>query len=106
MVNTDNKTFKILALTLTALIAGVESQANCWSPTSPQCCWVVRSWQLMGKTIPTGIQSTDNSCCTLPMAGVTCDSTKTKVTRIGWQSQGLSGSIPGEIGNLTSLRFL
>ncbi len=104
MVNTDNKTFKILALTLTALIAGVESQANCTS-TSPECCWVVRSLQLMGKTIPTGISSTDNSCCTVPMTGVTCDSSN-KVKQIYWGYKGLSGSIPRSMGKLTSLTHL
>ena len=98
----DNKIF--LALTLTALIAGVESQATCDS-NSPQCCWVVQSWQLMGKTIPTGISSTDNSCCTVPMTGVTCDSSN-KVININWYSKGLSGSIPADIGNLTSLQIL
>ena len=70
---------------------------------STECCWAVRSWQLMGKSIPTGIQSTDNSCCTLPMDGVTCDSTKTKVTGINWGNLGLSGSLPTDIGNLKNL---
>ena len=92
---------KILALTLTALIAGVESQATC-TTASPQCCWVVRSWQLMGKTIPAGITSNDNSCCTLPMTGVTCDSTN-KIIKISWAFSKLSGAIPASIGNLVNL---
>ena len=127
MLNTDNKNFKIMALSLSALIAGVESQkttkstkatkttnttnttsssiASCTS-SSPQCCWVVRSWQLMNGVFTTGINSTDNSCCTLPMTGVTCDSTNTKITRIDWVQMGLSGLIPAEIGNLDSLTYL
>jgi hypothetical protein len=105
MLNTDNKNFKILALTLTAFILGVESQISTCTSTSPECCWVVRSWQLMGKTVPAGISSTDNSCCTAPMTGVTCDSSN-KVLHIYWGSKGLSGPIPAEIGNLTSLQRL
>jgi hypothetical protein len=95
---------KILTLTITALIAGVESQATCTS-SSPQCCWVVRSWQLMGRTIPAGISSTDNSCCTVPMANVTCDSSN-RVIKLLWVSKGLSGSIPAAIGNLINLQQL
>ena len=94
----------ILALALSALIVGTDAAVSCNSG-SPQCCWVVRSWQLMGKSIPTGISSTDNSCCTVPMAGVTCDSTN-KVINIYWVWQGLSGSIPRSMGKLTSLTKL
>ncbi len=104
MLNTDNKTFQILALNIAAFILGVESQDTCTS-TSPECCWVVRSWQLMGKTVPAVISSTDNSCCTVPMAGVTCDSTN-KVKEIFWRFAGLSGSIPRSIRKLTSLTKL
>ena len=104
----------ILALALSALIATAEAQktkktssiASC-TTSSPQCCWVVRSWQLMGKTIPSGIKSTDSSCCTLPMSGVsrvTCDSSN-KVKKIFWV-WGLSGSIPAEIGKLINLTHL
>ncbi len=94
----------ILALALSSLIRGTDAAVSCGS-TSLQCCWVVRSWQLMGKSIPTGISSTDNSCCTVPMYGVTCNSTN-KVTMLKWGNDGLSGSIPAEIGKLTSLTHL
>jgi len=103
MLSTDNKNSKILALTLSALVVGVKAQTVTCTTASPQCCWVVRSWQLMGKAIPTGIKSTDRSCCTVPMAGVTCDSTKTKVTGLDWSFKSLTGSIPSEIGNLVDL---
>jgi len=106
MLSTDNKNFKISALALSAMIAGVEAQTVTCTSTSPQCCWVVRSWQLMGQFIPTGIKSTDNSCCTVPMSGVFCDSTKTKVTGLDWSSKALTGSIPADIGKLTSLTSL
>jgi len=102
MLNTDNKNFKILALAISALIVGVEAQVTC-TTSSPQCCWVVRSWQLLGKSIPTGIKSTDKSCCTKPLDGVYCDSTNTKVILIDWAFINLKGSIPSEIGKLTSL---
>jgi len=93
MINT-----KILALAFSALIVRVDAQVTCTS-SSPQCCWVVRSWQLMGQSVPTGISPNDNSCCTKPMAGVTCDSTKTQVTRIEWSSMNLVSLIPSDIGN-------
>ena len=95
----------LLALALSALIVGVEAQATC-TASSPQCCWVVRSWQLMGQTVPTGISLNDNSCCTKPMNGVYCDSTKTKVAMIAWSDKNLTGSIPASIGNLESLTVL
>jgi hypothetical protein len=59
----------------------------------------------MGKFIPAGISSTDNSCCSVPLVGITCDS-KNKVTAINWRMAELSGSIPPEIGNLNSLQNL
>ena len=95
----NNKIF--LALAIAALIAGVESQANC-TPTSPQCCWVVRSWQLMGMT--TTVSSTSSTAC-CSMTGVTCDSTN-KVTMLYWNATGLKNSIPSSIGNLINLQIL
>ena len=64
--------------------------------TSPQCCWVVRIWKLMGKT--TNVSPTSSTAC-CSMTGVTCDNTN-KVRKIVWGFKGLSGSIPAEIGNL------
>ena len=99
MIFSSLKNCKILALALSALIVGVDSQATCDS-TSPACCWVVRSWQLMGQT--TDVSSTSaTACCS--MAGEYCDFT---ITGIDWRSEDLSGSIPASIGNLKSLTFL
>ena len=56
----------------------------------------------MGKS--TTVSSTSSTAC-CSMTGVTCDSTN-KVINITWTSQGLSGSIPASIGNLTSLQIL
>ena len=91
----------ILALTLSAFILGVESQATCTS-TSPECCWVVRSWQLMGKSTTVSPTSA-TACCS--MTGVDCDSTN-KVTMLMWNVTGLKNSIPSDIGKLTSLTRL
>jgi hypothetical protein len=67
---------------------------------------------MMGKTTPASHTSA-TACCS--MAGVTCDSSN-KVIKIVWSSKGLSGStifsnqlsgsIPGEIGNLRNLQIL
>ncbi len=59
----------------------------------------------MGGDIPEGLKSSDNSCCTL-MTSITCDSSKTKVEKIDWNTQELSGIIPLEIVKLTSLTDL
>ena len=66
----------------------------------------------MGKT-PSVDPTSATACChylgltkqTSGMAGVTCTAGGT-VTRIDWTSKGLTGSIPPEIGNLTSLQWL
>ncbi len=87
--------------------SGVKSQApKCKGKKSHQCCWVVRSWNLMNKEIPSRISANDNSCCTKPMAGVTCNRQNTTILNIEWSEQELSGSIPVAIGNLTSLQTL
>jgi hypothetical protein len=66
----------------------------------------------MGKT--TSVSSTSaTACCytlgsttqTSGIPGVTCTSDGT-VTFIDWTNRGLTGSIPSEIGNLTSLQWL
>ena len=99
MISIDLK-YSILALTLSALIAGVNSQATCTS-SSPDCCWVVRIRQLMGKT--TSVSPTSSTAC-CSMAGVTCSGSSIIV--INWENNGLKGSIPPSIGNLTSLENL
>ena len=119
----------VFVVTLYALIAGVKSQktttttsiATCTS-TSHQCCWVIRSWQLMGQK--TTISSKDNSCCfkslELPLVKrqfisievwspetrVVCDSKNTKIVEIQWKSLYSKGQIPLELGKLTSLTRL
>ena len=90
----------ILAFALIGLIAGVESLASCTS-ASPQCCWVVRSWQLMGKS--TSVSSTSSTAC-CSMSGVSCSGSS--VTGINWDSKYLTGTIPAELGKLTSLTRL
>ena len=42
----------IIAMTLAILISPADAQTSSTSctSTSPQCCWVKRSWDLMGKT--------------------------------------------------------
>ena len=90
----------ILALGLSAFSVFVNAQTACDS-TSPQCCWVVRSWQLMGQntTVSSG---SDKECCS--MDGVSCSGSL--VTAINWNYKGLSGSIPADIGNLKNLTNL
>lgn len=95
----------IFALTLSTLLAAVETKAALFPAQTSDCYWVVRSWQKMGKNIPANVSSTDNSCCTLPMTGVTCD-TSNRVKGIDWSFEDLTGSIPSEIGNLKSLTWL
>ena len=55
----------------------------------------------MGKN--TSVSSTDSTAC-CSMLGVTCSGSN--VTQINWGSQQLTGSIPLEIGKLTSLEIL
>ena len=101
MFKIGNNNFKLWVLIVSAIIVGAESQVTCDS-SSADCCWVVRSWQLMGKT--TSVSPTSaTTCCS--MTGVTCDSTS-KVIELAWASQGLSGSIPAEIGSLEKLQKL
>ena len=82
----------------------INTTAICTS-TSSDCCWVVRSWQMMGQTIPSDISPTDNSCCSKSMDGVTCDGNY-KITSIRWIKKGLNQHIPSGIGNLKSLTHL
>jgi hypothetical protein len=104
----------MLSLMIASVISPAEAQtvpATC-SSSSPQCCWVVRIWQKMGKT--TSVSSTNATACCYTLGsttqssgipGVTCSSTGTvtTVTKIEWNSQSLTGPIPFEIGNLANL---
>jgi hypothetical protein len=107
-----NASFMMLFLLILAMISPAKAQAVTCGPISPQCCWVRRSWQLMGKTTTVDPTSATACCYTLGttkqtsgMAGVTCTSAGT-VTKIDWTNKGLTGSIPPEIGNLTDLNYL
>ena len=100
----------LLSIMIASMISPAEAQtvpATCDS-SSPQCCWVVRIWQLLGKT--TSVSSTSSTACCKNLnaggiTGVACNSDGT-VTQIGWANQGLSGSIPSDIGKLVNLRIL
>jgi hypothetical protein len=109
----------IMAMTLASLISPADAQTSsttCTS-TSPQCCWVKRSWQLMGRT--TSVSATHaTACCnyvvsstgtttnqTSGIPGVNCTSTGI-VTQITWAAQSLRYSIPTELGNLRNLTTL
>jgi hypothetical protein len=109
----------VMAMTLAILISPADAQTSSTSctSTSPQCCWVKRSWQLMGRT--TSVSSTSaTACCrtlvsstgttttqTTGITGVKCTSTGT-VTELNWYNQSLQGSIPTEISNLKNLQWL
>jgi len=104
-------TLMTLAMALACVISPVEAAVSC-SSTSPQCCWVVRIWQLMGQT--TSVSSTSSTACcyyigsktkTSGIPGVSCTSTG-NVTELNWWMTGLSGPIPADIGNLVNLNYL
>ena len=91
-------------------------KAVCTS-SSPECCWVIRSWQNMGK-ITSATSTNATACCstlvsstgttttqTSGILGVTCSSTGI-VTEIKWHDQRFVGSIPPELWNLTNLQHL
>jgi len=106
-----------LSLAMITMISPADAQIATCTSTSPQCCWVIRIWQLMGKTTAVSpISSTD--CCSSVVSstgtttiqnngipGVTCTSTG-MVTKIDWKSNGLTGTVPpyfGKLVNLTSI---
>ncbi len=108
-INLSVLTVSTLSLSVLSIVESTTSSPSngpkC-NRNSHQCCWVVRSWNLMKKEIPSGISANDSSCCTQPMAGVTCNPKNTTILMIEWSEQELSGSIPKDIGKLTSLRTL
>ena len=112
----------LMAMTLgmVSMIAPVDAQTvSCSSDpnsASPQCCWVIRSWQKMGKTTSVSSHHATACCNTLVSSngattqntgilGVTCFSTGI-VTEIKWYAQSLKNSIPAELGNLANLEYL
>jgi hypothetical protein len=115
-ISISKKAPSLIALTLAILISPADSQTSSTtcSSTSPQCCWVKRSWELMGKT--TSVSSTSATAyCNYVVSstgttttqssgipGVYCTSTGI-VTEIRWGSQSLRNSIPSSLANLRSL---
>jgi hypothetical protein len=98
------------------------AQTTCTS-SSPQCCWVVLSWQKMGKR--TLIDPTsDRACCELSskdntgegpllgLPGVSCFQGSPGSFRppfiifINWDDRNLSGPIPSELANVVNLQRL
>lgn len=90
-----------LYLAISAFILSANAQTASCTIDSPQCCWVVRVWQLMGQ-YTTVSPNNDTECCA--MDGVFC--TDSTVTSIDWSHQNLTGSLPSDIGMLTSLTNL
>jgi len=102
----------MLSLVIASMISPAEAQTVSCTTSSPQCCWVVRIWQLMGKT--TLVDHTNaTACCntlgsttqTSGITRVTCSSTG-QVTKIDWRMNSLTGNIPADIGQLKSLQYL
>jgi hypothetical protein len=103
-----------MTLTMVSMISPAHAQTSsttCTS-TSPQCCFVKRSWELMGKT--TLVSSTSATACCFYLGsttqrdgipGVKCTSTGI-VTEINWSGKAFRGSIPTELGNLVELTKL
>jgi len=102
-----------LSLAMITMIAPADAQITTCTSTSPQCCWVVQIWQLMGKT--TSVSATNATACCSYISGVTtyppgipmvtCTS-RGMVTGINWKNMSLTGSIPSSFENLRNLRTL
>jgi len=94
--------------TTDGIAQAAEAPVNC-NANSPDCCWVTRIFQMMGKTIDGSAFSVHKACCrddTQPgIPGVECDSTG-KVVRINWNSQNLIGHIPSALGEIKDLTHL
>jgi hypothetical protein len=103
-----------MTLTMVTLMIPADAQTVSCTPTSPECCWVIRSWQKMGNTTSASPFSATACCNTLVSStgtkttqnsgipGVNCTSTG-NVTQITWGDLWLRGPIPIEIGNLKNL---
>jgi hypothetical protein len=88
----------MIFLLVIVMISPAKAQTKTCDSSSPQCCWVVRIWQLMGKR--TSVLSTSSTGCCF-MSGVTCSGSK--VITIDWNNRNLTGSIPSDIENLVNL---
>jgi hypothetical protein len=101
----------MLSLMIASVISPAEAAVSC-SSSSPQCCWVRRIWELMGRTTSVSTSSS-TACCyykgsttqTSGIPGVNCTSTG-QVTGLTWSNKYLKNSIPPDIGKLTNLIFL
>jgi hypothetical protein len=117
----SKKAPSLMAMTLAMVSmippADAQTSSTICTSTSPGCCWVKRSWELMGKN--TSVSSTSaTACCyslgsttgktitqTSGIPGVNCTSTGI-VTQITWKVQSLRYSIPTELSNLVNLTTL
>jgi hypothetical protein len=93
----SSERFQTSAISIPSTDSTSISAVTC-TPESPQCCWVVRIWKLMGKSNLFD-HTSSTACCS--MSGVTCSGST--VTKIEWGHYGLNGSIPDSIGNLLNL---
>ena len=106
MFNIGINNFKLWVLTASAIIVGVESQVTCDS-SSADCCWVVRSWQLLEGETESGVDPMIHINSTVGNCGlVRVSSEGSSVIEIDWFLRALDGPIPTELGNLKSLRRL
>lgn len=105
------------ATTTEAEPTNVETGPVKCQPDSPQCCWIRRIYELMGKT--TSVSATNSTACceylgstiqTSGIPGVYCNE-QGEVYELYWRSYnlievGMTGPIPAEIGILESLKKL
>ena len=98
-----SSTFKkaFLSFALLSWISSTGATPASCDILSPDCCWVVRIWQMMGQSTP--VSSTDpTACCS--MSGVSCQGSG--VTQLEWGDKNLAGPISEDIGNLRNLQYL
>ena len=100
-----------MVLLLYILAISTTSATTCTS-TSPDCCWVVESWNKMGKATTVNPNSATACCYRLGsttqssgIPGVRCTSTGI-VSQIDWKTKSLKGQIPEELVKLTYLQRL
>jgi hypothetical protein len=63
-----------MTVTMVTLMIPADAQTVSCTTTSPECCWVIRSWQKMGNTTSASATSATACCKTL------VSSTGTKTT--------------------------
>ncbi len=97
-----------MTLTMVGMISPADAQTVSCTSSSPQCCWVVLSWQKMGKTTSVD-HNNATACCknrvSAGIPGVQCTPTGI-VAQIDWHGQSLQGSIPPELATLSSIFYL